>query len=92
LRFDVLVDSETARCYKPEPRIFHLACEALPVLADEAVMVGDIPETGIRGAHRAGVRAVWLNRGHRDWPGSLVRPDAVIDELGQLLRCVRQLT
>jgi 2-haloalkanoic acid dehalogenase type II len=91
LRFDLLVDSETARCYKPEPRIFQRACDALSVPAGQAVMVGDTPETDIRGARRAGLRAVWLNRSHRDWPGNLARPDAVIGELGQLLRVLRQL-
>lgn len=91
LRFDVVVDSETARCYKPDPRIFQRACEALPVPASEAAMVGDTPETDVQGAHRAGLRAVWLNRDHRDWPGNLTRPDAVIDELGQLLRCLQCL-
>jgi 2-haloalkanoic acid dehalogenase type II len=85
LRFDLVVDSETARCYKPEPRIFQQACDALSVPAGEAVMVGDTPETDILGAHRAGLRAVWLNREHRDWPGHLGRPDAVIEELGQFL-------
>jgi putative hydrolase of the HAD superfamily len=91
LRFDLLVDSETARCYKPDPWIFQRACDALSVPAGQAVMVGDTPETDIRGAHRADLRAVWLNRGHRDWPGNLARPDAVIEELGQLLRVLRQL-
>jgi 2-haloalkanoic acid dehalogenase type II len=91
LRFDLLVDSETAGCYKPEPRIFQRACDALLVSASEAVMVGDTPETDVWGAHQAGLRAVWLNRGHRDWPASLAGPDAVIGELGQLLRCLRQL-
>jgi 2-haloalkanoic acid dehalogenase type II len=91
LRFDLLVDSETARCYKPEPRIFQRACAALSVPAGQAVMVGDTPETDIQGAHQAGLRAVWLNRDHREWPGNLVRPDAVIGELGQLLRVLRKL-
>jgi 2-haloalkanoic acid dehalogenase type II len=91
LRFEVIVDSETARCYKPDPRIFYCACDALRVPASEAAMVGDTPETDIQGAHRAGLRAVWLNRDHRDWPGNLARPDAVIDELGQLLGCLRRL-
>ena len=85
LRFDLVVDSETARCYKPDPRIFQRACDALLVLASEAVMVGDTPETDVQGAHQAGLRAVWLNRDHRDWPGNLARPDEAIDELGQLL-------
>jgi 2-haloalkanoic acid dehalogenase type II len=91
LRFDVLVDSETVGCYKPEPRIFQRACDALSVPAGEAVMVGDTPETDVWGARRAGLRAVWLNRGHRAWPARLAGPDAVIAELGQLRRCLRQL-
>ena len=91
LRFDVVVDSETAGYYKPDPRIFQRACDALSVPAGEAVMVGDTPETDVQGARRAGLRAVWLNRGHRDWPASLAGPEAVIGELGQLLRCLRQL-
>lgn len=91
LRFGLVVDSETAGCRKPDPRIFQRACEALSVLPGEAVMVGDTPETDVQGARRAGLRAVWLNRGHRDWPGNLARPDAVISELGQLPRCLRHL-
>lgn len=91
LYFDVVVDSETAHCYKPDPRIFQRACEALSVPASEAAMVGDTPETDVQGARQAGLRAVWLNRDHRGWPGNLARPDAVIDELGQLPRCLRYL-
>ena len=49
LRFDLLADSETAGCYKPEPRIFQRACDALSMPAGEAVMVGDTPETDVRG-------------------------------------------
>jgi HAD superfamily hydrolase (TIGR01662 family) len=92
LRFDLVVDSETSRCYKPETKIFRQACDALSVLAGEAVMAGDTPETDILGAQRAGLRAIWLNRDHRNWPDHLARPDAVINELGQLLCCLPQLT
>jgi FMN phosphatase YigB (HAD superfamily) len=61
------------------------------VPAGQAVMVGNTPETDGQGGHRAGLQAVWLNRGHRDWPGDLARPDTVIDDLGQLLRILWQL-
>lgn len=91
LRFDLVVDSETARCYKPDPRIFQQTCDALAVPPDEAVMVGDTPQTDIRGAQQAGLQAVWLNRDHRDWPATLARPDAVIEGLRQLPRLLRQL-
>jgi putative hydrolase of the HAD superfamily len=53
-------------------------------------MIGDTPQTDVQGARRAGLQAVWLNRGHRDWPGNLARPDAVIDELGQLPGCMQR--
>jgi len=56
-----------------------------------AVMAGDTPETDVQGAQRAGLRAVWLNRDHRQWPGNLARPDAVIKDLGQLPGVLRQL-
>jgi 2-haloalkanoic acid dehalogenase type II len=91
LRFELLVDSETVGCYKPEPQIFQRACDALSVPVGKAVMVGDTPETDVRGAQLAGLRAVWLKRGHQDWPGNLPRPDAVIEELGELPHVLRQL-
>lgn len=47
LRFDLAVDSQTARCYKPDPRIFQRACNALSVPAGEAVMVGASCEWGV---------------------------------------------
>jgi 2-haloalkanoic acid dehalogenase type II len=92
LRFEVVVDSESARCYKPDPQIFQRTSDALSVPASEAAMVGDTPETDVQGGHRAGLRAVWLNRDHRDWPANLAPPEAVIDELGQLLRRLRAQT
>jgi HAD superfamily hydrolase (TIGR01549 family) len=52
LRFDLVVDSETARCYKPDPPIFRRACQALLVPASEAVMVGDTPETDVQAPAR----------------------------------------
>ena len=85
LRFCAVVDSETARCYKPAPRVFHDACTTLAVPPAEAVMVGDTPETDVDGARRAGLQTVWLNRDHRAWPAHLDQPEATIDNLGQLL-------
>jgi 2-haloalkanoic acid dehalogenase type II len=84
LGFDVLVDSETAGCYKPEPRIFHQACHALSVAAAEAVMVGDTPETDVRGAHRAGLRAVWLNGTIATGPAAWIVPMSSSKDSGSL--------
>jgi 2-haloalkanoic acid dehalogenase type II len=84
LHFHAVADSQTARCYKPQPRVFRNACAALAVPPADAVMVGDTPETDVEGARRAGLQAVWLNRDHRPWPAHLDQPDATIENLRQL--------
>lgn len=50
---------------KPDPRLFRMALCAFGVEPEEAVMVGDNPERDIKGALLAGLRAVWVDRGHR---------------------------
>ncbi len=46
---------------KPDPSIFQFACARLGVKPQEAVMIGDRVEKDIRGAKRAGLRAVLLH-------------------------------
>jgi 2-haloacid dehalogenase/putative hydrolase of the HAD superfamily len=81
LRFDVVVSSESARCYKPRPRIFELALAAMGRPAHEVVHVGDSLEADVAGASRLGVRTVWVNRhGVRPRPGDPT-PDAEVPDL-----------
>jgi putative hydrolase of the HAD superfamily len=48
---------------KPDPRIFAEACRRLGFAASEVLHVGDDLELDVRGAHGAGLQAVWLCRG-----------------------------
>jgi putative hydrolase of the HAD superfamily len=72
---------------KPDPAIFHAACEALEVAPEEAVYVGDDPLLDVDGAQKAGLRAVWLRRAEiapaRACPAH-VKPDAVCRTLHEL--------
>lgn len=61
--FDAVVISGAVGFAKPDARIFALACSLLDVAPADAVHVGDNPEADVLGAHAAGLRAVWLNRG-----------------------------
>jgi 2-haloalkanoic acid dehalogenase type II len=83
LEFDVVVDSESMRCYKPESRIFHEACHRLSVEPGRCAMVGDTPGTDISGARRVGIPAVWINRVAAKWPHGMAPPDAVITNLSE---------
>lgn len=85
--FPVIVISEEAGVWKPDPRIFEIALERCGVEPRNAIYVGDSPEHDIPGAHAAGMRAVWMNRIGTRWPGGR-EPDAEIHDLRELLPLV----
>ena len=62
---DFLVISAEAGVRKPDPGIFHLACEKAGVRPEEALHVGDLAEEDVVGAQRAGVRAILIERSKR---------------------------
>ena len=47
---------------KPNPRIFHLACERLGVAPEHALMIGDHAEADVRGARAVGMTAIYIAR------------------------------
>ncbi len=61
--FEVIVTSQGCGYAKPDPRILHVALEAMQTPARHAVYVGDDPATDGAAARAAGVRFVWLDRG-----------------------------
>lgn len=81
--FRVSIAAHTFGRAKPDPMIFHTACEALGVAPTEAVYVGDDLTLDVDGAQKAGMRGVWMNRFERNLPEH-VRPDAVCTTLHEL--------
>ena len=82
---DVPVFSCSAGMNKPDPRIYELACERLGVEPADCLYVGDGNNDELRGAERAGMRAVQLRlpeHGPRDWDG------ARVESLEQVLELV----
>jgi putative hydrolase of the HAD superfamily len=63
--FDFKVISAMFGVAKPNPKIFHEALKKAGVQAGEAVHVGDSLEDDVRGAHLAGMKAIWLDRSSR---------------------------
>ena len=58
--FHHLLSSETARSCKPDPAIFRQALARAGCAADEAVFVGDAPDTDMAGAAALGMRTVLI--------------------------------
>lgn len=81
--FDAICVSGDLGIGKPEALPFRTVLGAMGVDPADAVMVGDNPERDIGGAHRLGIRTVFVEQGtHGDKPGP--EPDARIPNLGPL--------
>ena len=83
----ILVSGEVGYS-KPHTEIFRRALELAEVTREEALFVGDTPETDIAGAQQVGMQTVWLNRRGRRWPANLPEPAPSIASLQELLRLV----
>jgi putative hydrolase of the HAD superfamily len=69
---------------KPDPRTFRAACAALRGEPATAVYVGDDLDTDARGAVRAGLIGVWLDRAGRPRPGDVPTVSSLTGLVGWL--------
>lgn len=87
--FKEIVESAVVGIRKPDRQIFALGVEALAMLPEEVVVVGDSYGKDMAPAHSIGCHTVWL-KGQgwdaTDEPADASCADVVIDELGQLLQ------
>lgn len=82
--------SEEVGLRKPHPKLFRMVLEDWGLSPDQVIVVGDTLNADIAGAHSAGMRGVWIDRGrvnpwskneeHRDH----IVPDATIQQLAEL--------
>jgi putative hydrolase of the HAD superfamily len=64
-RAETLVISSEVGFRKPHPSFFHAACAQLGLTPAEVLCVGDDPENDVRGAIRAGLSGLLVDRGAR---------------------------
>lgn len=60
---------------KPDPGIFHAACQRLGLAPAQVLHVGDHVELDVAGAQRAGLRGCWINRVEATWNHPGLQPD-----------------
>ena len=85
LKFDEVISSERARLYKPHPGAFQLMTRALEVPAEACLFVGDSQFDDVQGAHRVGMRTVWVNRNGAHMDPALPAPDHHVQDLTGVL-------
>jgi putative hydrolase of the HAD superfamily len=77
---------------KPHPSVFAAAIDRLNITPGEAVYVGDRPDVDIQGAQKAGWRGILIRSPYLDQSLGDVVPDAIIDELADLIPALEQLS
>lgn len=82
--FSVQLSAADVGAPKPDPAMFHAACEALGLRPGDLVHVGDDPHRDVHAARRFGARSVWINRVDADWPEGVPRAHHEIDTLEPL--------
>jgi putative hydrolase of the HAD superfamily len=82
---EFIISSAAFGIRKPHPFIFQTALDHFQVNANEAVMVGDLLETDILGAHQIGMKSIRITRrAIKTKNRPKVRPDAVVSTLGEI--------
>jgi putative hydrolase of the HAD superfamily len=71
--FDVFIESSVEGLRKPDPQIYHLACEKLSITPQQAIFLDDIG-ANLKPARRLGMATI-----------KVVTPEAALSELSELL-------
>jgi putative hydrolase of the HAD superfamily len=88
--FDVTVFSDETGYYKPHPIAFKTALSYLDCFPINAVHVGDLLATDIKGAVEYNMRAVWIRDPQTMNPGEVL-PDYEISEIPEILDVILKL-
>jgi 2-haloacid dehalogenase len=86
--FAHLLSVEDVGVWKPHKRTYDHAATVCEVNPRELVMVAVHP-WDLHGAHRAGLRTVWLDRDGAPWPDVFAAPDIRIGALPDLVDALR---
>lgn len=73
--FRLSVSPEQALAAKPDVRIYQHACALLKLAPQQVLHIGDDALLDVEAARRAGLQAVWINRGQLPWPGPGPAPE-----------------
>ena len=80
---DAVISVDEVKIFKPDPRVYQLACDRLPLNFDE---IGFVSSNGwdAAGARAFGFTTFWINRAAAPVEALGVTPDRVVDSLAAL--------
>ncbi|WP_163320317.1 YjjG family noncanonical pyrimidine nucleotidase [Dysgonomonas sp. 520] len=82
--FDQIILSDEAGVNKPNPKIFDYALKKANAEKEESLMIGDMLDTDIKGAHACGIDQVWFNPHHQEIKD--IKPTYEISRIDELMK------
>jgi 2-haloacid dehalogenase len=89
--FDYVLSVKSAGFFKPDPKVYELAPKAFKAPTEEVALVSS-NDWDTSAAHMAGLHGIWLARKRRVAPVFGIKPDIVVNEMGDLPGKLRALS
>jgi len=89
--FDVTIFSDETGYFKPHPKMFEIPLEKLKCKSENAIHVGDMLETDIKGANDFQITSVWFNDSNKKNSPSIT-PDYEIKEIFEVIDIIREIS
>ncbi|MFW9941850.1 MAG: HAD family hydrolase [Candidatus Thorarchaeota archaeon] len=89
--FDIAVFSDESGFFKPHLSMFKIPLEKLECKAQNAIHVGDMLETDIKGANESKMYSVWINDSNSP-KSKTIQPDYEILKIYEIIQIVRDLS
>ena len=88
--FDVSVFSDETGLFKPHPKMFEIPLKKFNCQPQNAIHIGDMLETDIKGAKEYNMQAIWLNDSNS--PKSTdIQPDYEIKEIYEVVQIIKDI-
>ena len=88
--FDITVYSDETGLFKPHPKMFEIPLKKFNCKGPNAIHIGDILATDIKGAQEADMLAIWINdTDYPQMPG--IHPDYEVKEISEVIQIIHNL-
>lgn len=87
--FTRFIFSDEVGFYKPNPQLFKVALAKLNSKRNESIHIGDYLHTDVIGAHKYGMKTIWINRHEPLKKIVEVSPDYEVEKLADILPIIK---
>ena len=88
--FQAIIFSDEIGYYKPHPILFNIALKKLECEPKNAIHIGDILETDIKGAKECNMFTIWINDSFSE-KSKTIKPDYEIQEISEVIPIINNI-